>query len=42
MRLGAKADLLDEAWWLPMAFIADLFAAPLGSGHQRWLPSMAH
>ena len=23
MRLGAKTDLLDEAWWLPMVFIAD-------------------
>ena len=23
MRLGAKTDLLDEAWWLPSVFIAD-------------------
>ena len=23
MDLGAKTDLLDEAWWLPMVFIAD-------------------
>ena len=23
MRLGAKTDLLDEAWWLPTVFIAD-------------------
>ena len=23
MELGAKTDLLDEAWWLPMVFIAD-------------------
>src|ERR1700749_3932383 len=23
MRLGAKTDLLDEAWWLPSIFIAD-------------------
>jgi 3-oxosteroid 1-dehydrogenase len=35
MRLGAKTDLLDEAWWLPMAFIADPLAASLGSGRQR-------
>ncbi len=35
MRLGAKTDLLDEAWWLPMAFIADPSAASLGSGRQR-------
>ena len=26
MRLGAKTDLLDEAWWLPSVFVAD--AAP--------------
>jgi 3-oxosteroid 1-dehydrogenase len=35
MRLGARTDLLDEAWWLPMAFIADPAAAPLGYGRQR-------
>jgi 3-oxosteroid 1-dehydrogenase len=35
MRLGAKTDLLDEAWWLPMAFIADPSAASLGQGRQR-------
>ena len=27
MRLGAKTDLLDEAWWLPSVFIADGGAA---------------
>lgn len=35
MRLGAKTDLLDEAWWLPMVLVADPFAASLGSGRQR-------
>jgi 3-oxosteroid 1-dehydrogenase len=37
MRLGAKTDLLDEAWWLPSVFIADggAVAASLGSGRQR-------
>jgi 3-oxosteroid 1-dehydrogenase len=36
MRLGAKTDLLDEAWWLPSIFIADGDAAKaLGSGRQR-------
>ena len=35
MRLGAKTDLLDEAWWLPMVFLADPSAASLGSGRQR-------
>jgi 3-oxosteroid 1-dehydrogenase len=35
MRLGAKTDLLDEAWWLPMAFITDPAAASLGQGRQR-------
>jgi 3-oxosteroid 1-dehydrogenase len=37
MRLGAKADLLDEAWWLPSVFIANggTTAASLGSGRQR-------
>ena len=37
MRLGAKTDLLDEAWWLPSVFIADggHAAASLGVGRQR-------
>jgi 3-oxosteroid 1-dehydrogenase len=37
MRLGARTDLLDEAWWLPSVFIADGGAAAkaLGSGRQR-------
>jgi 3-oxosteroid 1-dehydrogenase len=37
MRLGAKTDLLDEAWWLPSIFIADGgdAAKALGSGRQR-------
>jgi 3-oxosteroid 1-dehydrogenase len=35
MRLGAKTDLLDEAWWLPMVFISDPGAVSLGSGRQR-------
>jgi 3-oxosteroid 1-dehydrogenase len=37
MRLGAKTDLLDEAWWLPSVFIANVgaAAASLGSGRQR-------
>jgi 3-oxosteroid 1-dehydrogenase len=35
MELGAKTDLLDEAWWLPMVFIAHPGAASLGSGRQR-------
>lgn len=35
MRLGAQTDLLDEAWWLPMVFIADPVAASIGSGRQR-------
>jgi 3-oxosteroid 1-dehydrogenase len=37
MRLGAKTDLLDEAWWLPSVFITDggTAAASLGSGRQR-------
>ena len=37
MRLGAKTDLLDEAWWLPSIFIADGgdAARALGSGRQR-------
>jgi 3-oxosteroid 1-dehydrogenase len=37
MGLGAKTDLLDEAWWLPSVFIANggAAAASLGSGRQR-------
>ncbi|KUH93200.1 FAD-binding protein [Mycobacterium sp. IS-3022] len=35
MRLSAKTDLLDEAWWLPMVFIADPAAASLGVARQR-------
>ena len=37
MRLGARTDLLDEAWWLPSVFIADggPAAKSLGSGRQR-------
>ncbi|MGO9098010.1 MAG: FAD-binding protein [Mycobacterium sp.] len=37
MGLGAKTDLLDEAWWLPSVFIANggTTAASLGSGRQR-------
>jgi 3-oxosteroid 1-dehydrogenase len=37
MRLGAKTDLLDEAWWLPSVFIAGggPAAKSLGSGRQR-------
>jgi 3-oxosteroid 1-dehydrogenase len=37
MRLGARTDLLDEAWWLPMVLIPDggNAAASLGSGRQR-------
>ena len=37
IRLGAKTDLLDEAWWLPSIFIADGgdAARALGSGRQR-------
>lgn len=35
MGLGAKTDLLDEAWWLPMVFVHDPGAASLGSGRQR-------
>jgi 3-oxosteroid 1-dehydrogenase len=35
MRLGAKTDLLDEAWWLPTVFVADPRARSIGSGRQR-------
>ena len=37
MRLGAKTDLLDEAWWLPSVFISNggPVAGSLGVGRQR-------
>jgi 3-oxosteroid 1-dehydrogenase len=37
MHIGARTDLLDEAWWLPSVFIADggPAAKSLGSGRQR-------
>ncbi|WP_203803947.1 FAD-binding protein [Mycobacterium heckeshornense] len=37
MRLGARTDLLDEAWWLPSVFIVDggAVAGSLGVGRQR-------
>jgi len=37
IRLGAKTDLMDEAWWLPSIFIAEGgdAARALGSGRQR-------
>ena len=35
MSLGAQTDLLDEAWWYPMVFLADPSAASLGTGRQR-------
>ncbi|MBW0015003.1 FAD-binding protein [Mycobacterium sp.] len=37
IRLGAKTDLMDEAWWLPSIFIADGgdAARALGTGRQR-------
>ncbi|OBF79482.1 3-ketosteroid-delta-1-dehydrogenase [Mycobacterium sp. 852002-51163_SCH5372311] len=37
IELGAKTDLMDEAWWLPSVFIADGgdAAKALGSGRQR-------
>jgi len=35
MRLGAKTDLLDEAWWLPSVFVADPRARVVGQGRQR-------
>jgi 3-oxosteroid 1-dehydrogenase len=35
MRLGAKTDLLDEAWWLPSVFVADPRARSVGQARQR-------
>jgi 3-oxosteroid 1-dehydrogenase len=37
MRLGARTDLLDEAWWLPVILIPDggNAVASLGAGRQR-------
>ena len=35
MRLGAKTDMLDEAWWLPSVFVADLRARAIGQARQR-------
>ena len=37
MRLGARTDLLDEAWWLPSVLIPDggNAVASLGAGRQR-------
>lgn len=35
MRLGAKADLLDEAWWLPTVFVADPRARAVGQARRR-------
>jgi 3-oxosteroid 1-dehydrogenase len=35
IRLGARTDLLDEAWWLPSVFVADPRARAIGSGRQR-------
>ncbi len=35
MEARRQTDLLDEAWWLPMVFLADPGAASLGSGRQR-------
>jgi 3-oxosteroid 1-dehydrogenase len=37
MGLGARTDLLDEAWWLPSVFIANggTAAGSLGPGRQR-------
>jgi 3-oxosteroid 1-dehydrogenase len=35
MRLGAKTDLLDEAWWLPSVFVADPRARAVGQARQR-------
>ena len=39
MRLGAKTDLLDEAWWYPMVFIADPRAAHSARGVSGPAPS---
>jgi 3-oxosteroid 1-dehydrogenase len=35
MRLGAKTDMLDEAWWLPSVFVADPRARAIGQARQR-------
>ncbi|OBA82886.1 3-ketosteroid-delta-1-dehydrogenase [Mycobacterium sp. 1164966.3] len=35
MQLGAKTDLLDEAWWLPSVFVADPRARAIGQARQR-------
>jgi 3-oxosteroid 1-dehydrogenase len=35
IRLGAKTDLLDEAWWLPSVFVADPRARAIGQARQR-------
>jgi 3-oxosteroid 1-dehydrogenase len=35
MRLGAKTDMLDEAWWLPSVFVADSRARAIGQARQR-------
>ena len=35
MRLGAKTDMLDEAWWLPSVFVAHPRARAIGQARQR-------
>ncbi len=35
MQLGAKTDMLDEAWWLPSVFVADPRARAIGQARQR-------
>ena len=35
MRLGAKTDLMDEAWWLPSALAPALAGSTLSQGRQR-------
>ena len=35
MRLGAKTEMLDEAWWLPSVFVADPRARAIGQARQR-------
>ena len=39
MRLGAKTDLLDEAWWLPSIFIANGGAAAASLGRAASAPA---